>query len=42
MVRIYNYKTAPNMPIWAALLSASSTPDFFSPVISNPSWKSRV
>jgi hypothetical protein len=27
------------MPIWAAILAASSTPEFFAPVIDRPEWK---
>ena len=35
-IAVYNYKTRPNMPIWAAILAASSIPGFFPPVIDRP------
>lgn len=30
------------MPLWAAILAASSTPYFFAPVLDRPSWKSKT
>jgi hypothetical protein len=33
MVSILNHKTRPNMPIMQAILAASSTPEFFAPLL---------
>ena len=30
------------MPIWAAILAASSTPDFFAPVLDRPAWSTKI
>lgn len=30
------------MPMWAALLAASSTPDFFAPLLDRPEWSHKI
>jgi hypothetical protein len=30
------------MPLWAAICAASSTPEFFAPIIDRPEWQSSL
>ena len=30
------------MPVWAAIVAASSTPQLFKPILDKPEWKSKI